>query len=74
MEDHGTTHRHNTVLKIPHDTVIAPITENGVIKLATKKQKDKFYFKNEDIIETNVIQGKRNRSCDISTILCQSLI
>ncbi len=45
----------------PHNTVIAPTTEKNVIKVATKEQKDKLYFKREDINETNVIEGKRNR-------------
>ncbi len=46
---------------VPHNTVIAPITEKNVIKVATKKHKDKLYFKRESINEANVIQGKRNR-------------
>ena len=44
---------------VPHNTVIAPITEKNVIKVATKKHKDKLYFKREDISEANVIEGKR---------------
>jgi hypothetical protein len=35
--------------------------EKNVIKVATKKHKDKLYFKREGIDEANVIQGKRNR-------------
>ena len=57
----GTTHRRNKVLMVPHNTVIAPKTEKNVIKVATKKHKDKLYFKREGINEANVIQGKRNR-------------
>jgi hypothetical protein len=57
----GTTHRRSKVLMVPHNTVISPITENNVIKVATKKHKDKLYFKREGISEANVIQGKRNR-------------
>ena len=57
----GTTHRRNKVLMVPHNTVITPKTEKNVIKVATKKHKDKLYFKREDINEANVIQGKRNR-------------
>ncbi len=41
----GTTHRRNKVSKVPHNTGIAPITEKNVIKVATKKQKDKLCFK-----------------------------
>jgi hypothetical protein len=43
---------------MPHNTVKAPITEKNVIKVATKKHKDKLYFKIEGIDEANVIQGK----------------
>ena len=43
------------------NTVIAPITEKNVIKVATKKHKDKLYFKREGINEANVIQGKRRQ-------------
>ncbi len=57
----GTTHRRSRVLMVPHNTVIAPITEKNVIKVATKNHKDKLYFKREGINEANVIQGKRNR-------------
>jgi hypothetical protein len=48
---------------VPHNTVIVPTAqlEKNVIKVATKKHKDKLYFKREGISETNVIQGKRNR-------------
>jgi hypothetical protein len=44
---------------VPHNTVITPSTEKNVIKVATKKHKDKLYFKREDINEANVIEGKR---------------
>ncbi len=57
----GTTHRRSKVLMVPHNTVIAPNTEKNVLKVATKKHKDKLYFKREGIDEANVIQGKRNR-------------
>ena len=57
----GTTHRRSKVLMVPHNTVIAPITEKNVIKVATKKHKDKLYFKREGINEANVIQGKRRQ-------------
>ncbi len=57
----GTTHRRSKVLMVPHNTVIAPITEKNVIKVATKKQKDKLYFKREGINEANVIQGKKEQ-------------
>ena len=58
----GTTHRRDKVLMVPHNTVIAPTTEKNVIKVATKKHKDKLYFKREGIDEGNVIEGKRNRT------------
>jgi hypothetical protein len=57
----GTTHRRRKVLMVPHNAVIAPITEKNVIKVVTKKHKDKLYFKREGIDAANVIQGKRNR-------------
>jgi hypothetical protein len=56
----GTTQRRSKVLIVPHNTVISPNTEKNVIKIATKKHKDKLYFKREGINETNVIHGKRN--------------
>ncbi len=48
---------------VPHNTLIVPTAqlEKNVIKVATKKHKDKLYFKRESIDEANVIQGKRNR-------------
>ncbi len=49
----GTTYRRNKVLIVPHNTVIAPIWHQNVIKVATKKHKDKLYIKREGIIETN---------------------
>ncbi len=58
------TNRRSKVLMVPHNTVIAPKTEKNVIKVTTKKHKDKLYFKREGINEAklaNVIQGKRNR-------------
>jgi hypothetical protein len=57
----GTTHRRSKVLMVPHNIVIAPITEKIVIEVATKKHKDKLYFKREGINETKVIHFKRNR-------------
>jgi hypothetical protein len=57
----GTTYKRDKVLMVPHNTVIAPTTEKNVIKVATKKHKDKLYFKREGIDDANVIEGKRNR-------------
>jgi hypothetical protein len=37
----GTTNRRSKVFMIPHNTVIAPNTEKNVIKVATKKHRDK---------------------------------
>ncbi len=37
------------VLLVPHNTVIAPTTEKNVIKVATKKHKNKQLFKKENI-------------------------
>ena len=58
----GTTHKRDKILMVPHNTVIASKTEKNVIKVATKKHKDKLYFKREDLNEANVIEGKRNRT------------
>jgi len=58
----GTTHKRDKILMVPHNTVIAAKTEKNVIKVATKKHKDKLYFKREDLNEANVIEGKRNRT------------
>ena len=60
----GTTHRRNKILPVPHNTVIAPITEKNVIKVATKKHKDKQYFKRESIDTSNIIEGKRGTRAD----------
>ncbi len=59
----GTTHRQRKVLMVPHNTVKVPTAqlEKNVIKVATKRHKDKLYFKREGINSVNVIQGKRNR-------------
>ncbi len=57
----GTTHRRSKVLMIPENTVVAPNTEKNVIKVATKKHKEKSYFEREGIDEANVIQCNRNR-------------
>ena len=46
---------------VPHNTVIAATPEKNVIKVATKKHKDKLYFKREGIDDANVIEGKRKR-------------
>jgi hypothetical protein len=57
----GTTHRRNKILMVPHNTVIVPTAqlEKNVIKVATKKHKDKLYFKRESIDTANIIEGKR---------------
>ncbi len=55
----GTTHKRNKILLVPHTNVIAPTTEKNVIKVATKKHKDKLYFKRESIGASNIIEGKR---------------
>ena len=55
----GTTHNRSKILLVPHGTVIAPVTEKNVIKVATKKHKDKQLFKRENIKETDVIEGGR---------------
>ena len=55
----GTTHKRNKILLVPHNTVIAPTPEKNVIKVATKKHKDKLYFKRESIDTSNIIEGKR---------------
>jgi hypothetical protein len=56
----GTTHRRDKVLMVPHNTVIAPTTEKNVIKVATKKHKDKLLYKRENIKETDIIPGGRS--------------
>jgi hypothetical protein len=58
LED-GTTHRRDKILMVPHHTVIAPVAEKNVIKVATKKHKDKLLYKRENIKETDIIQGGR---------------
>ena len=58
----GTTHKRDKILMVPHNTVKAAKPEKNVIKVATKKHKDKLYFKREDLNEANVIEGKRNRT------------
>ena len=55
----GTTHRRDKVLMVPHHTVIAPVAEKNVIKVATKKHKDKQLYKRENIKETDIIEGGR---------------
>ncbi len=55
----GTTHKRDKVLMVPHNTVIAATTEKNVIKVATKKHKDKQLYKRENIKETDVIEGGR---------------
>jgi hypothetical protein len=45
---------------VPHNTVITPSTEKNVIKVATKKHKDKQLYKRENIKETDVIEGGRS--------------
>ncbi len=56
-------HRRSKVLMVPHNTVIVLTAqlEKNVIKVATKKYKDKLYFKREGIDDANGIQGERNR-------------
>ncbi len=44
---------------VPHHTVIAPVGEKNIIKLATKKHKDKLLYKRENIKETDIIQDGR---------------
>jgi hypothetical protein len=58
----GTTHKRDKILMVPHNTVISATPEKNVIKVATKKHKDKLYFKREDLNEANVMNGKRNRT------------
>ena len=58
-------HTRDKVLMVPHNTVIAATPEKNVIKVATKKHKDKLYFKREGIDDTNIIEGKRNRTTKI---------
>ena len=58
----GSTHRRSKVLMVPHNTVIVPTAqlEKNVIKVATKKHKDKLLYKRENIKETDVIEGGRS--------------
>jgi hypothetical protein len=56
----GTTHRRNKVLSVPHNTVIAPVAEKNVIKVATKQHKDKQLYKWENIKTTDAIGGGRS--------------
>jgi hypothetical protein len=53
--------RTDAVLMLTHNTVIAPNTEKNIIKIVTKKHKDKLHFKSEGTDEGNVKQGKQNR-------------
>ncbi len=55
----GSTHKREKVLMVLHNTVISSTTEKNVIKVATKKHKDKFYFKQEGIDEANVLESKK---------------
>ncbi len=57
----GTTYKRDKLLMVPHNTVIALTPEKNVIKVATKKHKDKLYFKREDINEANVIEGTKRK-------------
>ena len=59
----GTTYERDKLLMVPHNTIISP--EKNVIKVATKKHKDKLYFKREDINEANVIEGKQTRTTKV---------
>jgi hypothetical protein len=47
---------------VPHNKVIVPTAqpEKNVIKVATKKHKDKLLYKRENINETDVISGGRS--------------
>ncbi len=56
----GTMHRRDKILMVPHNTVIAPVAEKNVIKVATKKHKDKQLYKWENIKETDIIEGGRS--------------
>jgi hypothetical protein len=55
----GTTHRRSKILMIPHNIVLVPKTEKNVMAIATKKHKDKLYFKREGIDTSNIIEGKK---------------
>jgi hypothetical protein len=55
----GTTHKRDKLLMVPHNTIISPTPEKNVIKVATKKHKDKLYFKRESTDTSNIIEGKR---------------
>ena len=55
----GKTLRRDKVLLVPHDTVIQSTPVKNVIKVATKKHKDKQLYKRENIKETDVIEGGR---------------
>ncbi len=55
----GITYKREKLLIVPHNTIISPNTEKNVIKVATKKRKDKLYFQREGIDDANVIEGKR---------------
>ena len=56
----GKTLRRDKVLLVPHDTVIQSTPVKNVIKVATKKHKDKQLYKRENIKETDVIEGGRS--------------
>ncbi len=55
----GTTHRRDKILMVPHNTVIAPVAEKNVIKVATKKHKDTQLYKRNNIKKTDIIEGGR---------------
>jgi hypothetical protein len=57
----GTTHRHSKVLMVQHNAVIVPTAqlEKNIIKVATKKHKDKLLYKRENIRETDIIRSGR---------------
>ena len=61
----GTTYKRDKLLMVPHNTVIATTPQKNVIKVATKKHKDKLYFKREDTNEANIIEGKRTRTTKV---------
>ncbi len=58
----GTTYKREKLLMVPHNTIIVPTAtpEKNVIKVATKKHKDKQLFKRENIKQTDVIEGGRS--------------
>ena len=56
----GTTHRRDKLLMVPHHTVIAPVAETNIFKVATKQHKDKQLYKRKNIKATVVLEGGRS--------------